>query len=83
MPMYYFQCPDCAFNKRAIRKSADILAVDTCPDCKKPLVRDPRGASSRCVEVLDNGIMTRRVERHSDVERLNTERSVKPQDREP
>jgi hypothetical protein len=83
MPMYYFRCPDDGQLAQTIRRPENVNKPLECPQCKKPMVRDPRGASSRITETLDNGVMTRRVERPADVERLNWERSRTKPAREP
>lgn len=43
-------------------------------DCGLEMVRDPRPPSSRVTEVLDNGLMNKRLERLADAERLFADR---------
>ncbi len=82
MPRYYFRC-ECGETKAVIRKPEKANDLLQCPKCKWPMKRDPQGATSKIVETRDNGLMSRRVEQPADVERLNWERSHKPEDRKP
>lgn len=61
--------------RRVIRKNVDQLVDVLCPVCKHPMWRDDVAPTSRIVETLDNGLMTRRVERPAEAERLFKERS--------
>jgi len=58
-----------------IRASATDLISILCPVCKHPMARDIKPASSRILETLDSGLMSRRVERPADAERLFKERA--------
>lgn len=79
MPRYTLVCRSTAHFepeiKVLIRKSTKELAGILCPDCKAPMMREPEGPSSNITEVLDNGMMARKVERPADAERLYKERA--------
>jgi hypothetical protein len=88
MPVYYFKCPDggCLGTGRSrITKSAMMagarLEPMVCIVCGKTMVRAPKPATSNVVETLDNGVMSRRIERPADAERLFKERAAADQDR--
>lgn len=81
MPRYYFKCA-CGETVGVLRQPEKRNVPQKCK-CGRQMERDARGPSSRIVETLDNGIMSRRVERLADAERLIKERSLLPEDREP
>lgn len=83
MPLYYFKCTDVdcpGTGRQLVTKAAYLIgtlgrSTLPCAVCGKPMERDPRPASSRVTETLDNGVMSRRVERPADAERLYKERA--------
>jgi hypothetical protein len=75
MPLYYFMCTTCQLRGRKILKAGEQKLVWPCPTCNNPLVRDPKPPSSQMKESLDNGVMTRRVERLQNAEELYRERA--------
>lgn len=83
MPMYRFKCPECSSEVRILRRPEKAGDAVECPHCKVPMKRNAQGASSKVVEVLDNGIMSRRVERLANIEEINKERSKIKEDRGP
>jgi hypothetical protein len=72
MPLYKYQCQVCGKELRRICDAQEALTPPEC--CSKVAVRTPSGASSRCTEIIDNGIMTKKIERLVDAERLFKER---------
>ena len=72
MPLYYFECQTCKKTVRRVCSPKDLKAP-VC--CGGSMTRTPRPPTSRCVEVLDNGVMTKRLERLTDAERLYHERA--------
>lgn len=72
MPMFHFRCEACEEPVSRLLPS-DKVGPGSCPKCKGKLKREPKGASSRTVEKLDNGAMPRAVERLSDIERMRKE----------
>jgi len=73
MAAFYFWCDTCDVQ---VRKYLNKTPVDeVCPTCNSPLRRTVQAASTRVVEMLDNGVMRRSVERLSDAERLFKDRS--------
>lgn len=73
MPLYYFQCETCGKEFRRILKPEEATSQPCA--CGSTLKRDPHPPSSRVTEVLDNGLMTKRIERLADAERLFRERN--------
>jgi hypothetical protein len=63
-------------TRTVLRKSASELGNILCPKCKHPMVREAEPCSTRLVEILDNGLMARRIERPAEAERLYKERSA-------
>lgn len=75
MPKFTFECKDCDFTKDLLRPTCPPVGVVVCGHCNKPMARLAGAASSRMVEVLDNGLMTKRVERPANAEALYKERA--------
>lgn len=73
MPLYYFQCSKCLKEQRRILTLEESKKEQAC-DCGYSLRRTPKPPSSRVTETLDNGVMTRKLERLADAERLFAER---------
>lgn len=79
MPLYHFNCSKC--KRHPVRKIAPtpaqalIKVGTTCPKCGAKMVRTPKPPTSNVVETLDNGHMTRAVERPAEAERLYKERA--------
>jgi hypothetical protein len=80
MPKFNFVCPECAKRKATIGTLKLRDAKFTC-ECGAEMKRDRSPPSTQVLEHLDNGIMTRAVERLPDIERIMHERSHKPEDR--
>lgn len=75
MPALTMVCPKCGHKKRLLRPAGVTNVTYACV-CGQTMVREfGAQASARIVEVLDNGLMTRRVERLADAERLFKERA--------
>lgn len=72
--MYRYDCPTCGEIKRLLTVKAS-KKPQVCKECGSDLTRAAKGASSKIVETLDNGIMARKVERLADAERIFKERS--------
>jgi hypothetical protein len=80
MPMYTFVCPECeVVDKRLLtpKQASSPLTCRKTEGCQGTLKRNIRPPSMVAKEVVDNGIMTRRVERDIDAERLSHERAQK------
>jgi hypothetical protein len=77
MPMYRCRCKACG---KSIRKllSIEVYQSGKLPlhDCGGELTREATGPTTRVVEVLDNGIMPRKVERLAEAPRMAHERAV-------
>jgi hypothetical protein len=80
MPLYHFECIQCGQVVRKILKAQDLAQTEVLC-CDTPCRRTPRPPSTQVKEVLDNGLMTKKVERLSDAERLFRERALIPEDR--
>ena len=79
MPVFCFNCKKCDIQALLLRNKAPD--PPTCEKCHKAMVRITKGATSRITEVLDNGLMTRKVERPAEAERLFKERADADQKR--
>lgn len=80
MPLYYFKCDGpCKQEVRRIISPEQAQAKTLCPkpDCGGTLRRTPKPPTAQVVETLDNGWMTRKVERLADAERIFAERAAK------
>jgi hypothetical protein len=76
MPLYNFKCIDCGATKRKLLESEERaqVACIIC-DCGSFMERNAQAPSARVTEVLDNGMMVRKVERLQDAERIYKDRS--------
>jgi putative FmdB family regulatory protein len=68
MPVYNYRCLECDKAERRIHEPSADLQV--CKTCGSVLVREMKPPTARVVEVLDNGVMSKRVERFADAERV-------------
>jgi hypothetical protein len=77
MPLYYYECSKCSWHYRKIQTPEEAEKTQICraKGCTAELVRKPVAPSARVTEVIDNGIMPRRLERLADAERLFAERN--------
>lgn len=73
MPLYYFRCSHCGTASRRILKPEEA-GSQTCT-CGAFVTRTPQPPSTQVMETLDNGVMTKRLERLADAERLFAERN--------
>jgi len=74
MPLYRFFCGVCDKTVRKMLEPGQQVQPQYC-ECGEPLARSTPAISSEVIETIDNGLMTRRVERHSEAERLFRERA--------
>ena len=72
VPLYCYRCPGCGKTSRRICSPLESRTRPRC--CGQDSERVPGSVSSRTVEVLDNGVMTKSIERLTDAERLFRER---------
>lgn len=75
MPLYYYACPGCGAEVKKIRSPERAGDEVSCRGCGGQMRRSPRGPTTTTKETLDNGLMTRRVERPANAEELYRERS--------
>lgn len=80
MPLYQFRCPDCSFlTKRILNfKGADHQFFVQCKKCNNTLVfkdREFADTSSNSKEIIDNGIMPRKVENFANSNELMQDRN--------
>jgi len=79
MAWFRYQCRLCHKIKRvSLQARVKEMPCDTCGGTMRSLVEV---GSARTVEVLDNGIMARKVERLHNVEEIMAERDAKHSNR--
>jgi DNA-directed RNA polymerase subunit RPC12/RpoP len=69
MARFHYKCEACAKDVQRIFSPEEAKQVWLC-ECGGILRRNPRPPTSRTVERLDNGFMTKAVERLSEAPRL-------------
>jgi len=69
MAVYHYVCPKCELFVKTFKKGLK------CNKCGTEMVRNSTGSRYDVKEVLDNGIMARRVERLKDIEEIMKDRS--------
>lgn len=74
MALYHYHCEACAKDVQRVFSPAEAKQVWVC-ECGGTLRRTPRPPSTQTMERLDNGFMTKAVERLSEAPRLFHERS--------
>lgn len=72
MPIFNYSC-SCGNHVRHCFGVAESKALQECGLCGKTMSRDPRAPTHNVVEVLDNGIMAKALERPAEAERLTKE----------
>lgn len=78
MPLYHFVCGGPEHHRvRRIFSSEAAAALKVCPTCATPMERTPHPPTAQVVERLDNGWMTKAIERPADAERIFKERADK------
>ncbi len=86
MPRYFYVCTastgGCGFKKTRILRvplsqlsEAEIDKVLHCEKCGRRYHSDSKPPTTQVKEILDNGIMSHRIERLKDVEQLSKERA--------
>ena len=76
MPLYNLYCSKCDVTNRRLMTNKEMVAA-ICPECETPLVRVAQPPSTQTFESLDNGAMTKRVERLVNAEELYKNRDKK------
>lgn len=80
MPVFFFTCPKCGRTDRQLLTPAGGRAAQKCrktPGCDARLKRTPNSPSMKHLEVIDNGLMHKALERDIDSERMVRERTEK------
>lgn len=79
MPLFYFTCEKCGVGKKFLLEPEDAKKERSCSEqgCLGAMLRDQRPPSTHVKETLDNGLMTRKVERFKDIEQLMHDRANK------
>ncbi len=76
MPSFNLKCQECGLEQKRLCKSPKEIPHIECKQCRaKGMERMAGETSSQVIEVLDNGLMPRRLERHKDAERMYRERA--------
>ncbi|NBT57368.1 hypothetical protein EBT16_01145 [bacterium] len=73
MPLYHFICKECQKKTRKILDvgASGLVSLQLNCTCGGELNREQSdGPSAQKVETLDNGIMTKKIERLADAERI-------------
>lgn len=74
MPIFYFKCKKCNKEYKKLLSPNKAKETQPCPVCFQQLERDYKDPSTIIKEVIDNSIMTRRVEQYANSPELIEER---------
>lgn len=77
MPVYNFHCQACEAPLRRLLAKEAKGQPGVCPKCGGALIRDFKPPSMIVVERLDNGAMSKALERFADAEEVFRERKDK------
>jgi len=72
MAIFSYNCEDHGIFNKFLSKGTKS---EKCPKCGKDSERQVRAGGVRVTEKIDNGLMSRSIERLVNVEELNSERS--------
>lgn len=75
MPLYYFTCLECKAPDKRILEPERVKNV-VCRKCGGKVERNPRPPTGMLKEVVDNGLMPKRLENFIDGQSLTKARSV-------
>jgi hypothetical protein len=75
MPSFVLYCEKCQKTTKRLLTSCKELVNQVCDICNSKLVRQGNGPTASVYEKLDNGAMSRSVERLRDAEELHKERA--------
>lgn len=81
MPVYHYLCSACKTQIRRLLRAGTAPFSYRCA-CGGEAVRAPEAPTAKAVEVLDNGLMQKRLERPADAQRLFRERSNLPKEKQ-
>lgn len=73
MPLYQYVCPQCGESVRVMQTVEQQRDGKDCPVCDTGMERKLNAPSTRTVEVIDTGLMGKRLERLADAERIYKE----------
>jgi hypothetical protein len=78
MPLYRYDCPACKTPQSRLLSQDEAKGDITCKQkgCSGKLKRAAKGPSSAVKEIIDNGLMVRKVETYPDVEKLVRDRDL-------
>lgn len=63
MPTYTYSCGWCNTKEKKLLPSLEKAKIERyCETCNQPMVRQVGAASSQVKEIVDNGIMAKKVE---------------------
>jgi hypothetical protein len=83
MALYHFSCSGCEEATRRLLNTPSEISSQICKKCGDKLTRVPNPPTCAVIEILDNGIMSKKVERFSEAERLYRERAKNDPRRRP
>ncbi len=61
MALFYFVCPTCKKEIKKLFRAESKIKEVLCPIDKTVTIRAPKGSATMVYEVIDNGIMAKRV----------------------
>lgn len=62
MPLFHFKCPLCEMKSRVLLPAEKVDITRFCSNCDSPIERDLQGPTAQVKEVVDTGLMVRRLE---------------------
>lgn len=80
MPVFNLQCSNCGKTKKVLRKTEQDIKNILC-ECGSGMTRDTQPLTSKVTEIIDNGLMPKKVEVISNIKESIEERKQKHRDR--
>lgn len=75
MPLYYFRCLTCGSANRRILEPSQVKKT-LCNKCNGKLLRTPKPPTAMLKEMVDTGLMPKRLENYVDGHSLTKKRST-------
>lgn len=75
MPLFYWKCNECNVQLTRIYSFKESQNGEICSKCNNKMTRSEKGVNAQVYETLDNGLMSKKIERLADAQRIFSDHS--------